>query len=184
MIITISGKPGSGKNTVADKLAEELKLKRYSVGDFRRELAKKRKMTINELNELGEKEEFTDKEADKWQKNLNKEEDFIIDGRLSYHFITNSLKIFLDVSPEIGAKRIFEANRDEETFLNLDESIKYWYKRINSDIKRYKIYYNLDPYDFGNFDFILDTSNIDANQVTEKVLEYIKKNLNSLFTSN
>lgn len=42
MIITISGYPGSGKSTIADIIAKKLKLKRYSVGNFRRELAKKR----------------------------------------------------------------------------------------------------------------------------------------------
>ena len=60
MIITISGKPGSGKSTIAKILAEKLKLKHYSAGDFRREKAKKLCLSLEEFNKLGEKKDFTD----------------------------------------------------------------------------------------------------------------------------
>ena len=53
MKLTLSGKPGSGKSVVADILAEKLNLKRYSVGNYRREMAKKRGMTLAEFNKLG-----------------------------------------------------------------------------------------------------------------------------------
>lgn len=180
MIITISGKPGSGKNTIANILADKLGMKRFSVGDFRRKLAKQRGMTINELNELGEKEAFTDNYADEWQIEIGRTETyFIIDGRLSYFFIPNSLKIFLDSSPEIGAMRIIRHGRMEESFSNISEAIEYWHKRIESDIIRYKKYYNLDPYNLENFDFVLDTSDLNVEEVVEKVLEFIEKSQNS-----
>ena len=174
MIITISGKPGSGKSTIANLLAKELKMKRYSVGDFRREMAKKMGLTIHQLNELGEKKEFTDKDADNWQIEIGKKEDnFIIDGRLSYHFIPNSLKIFMDVSPEIGAKRIMAENRPEDNSKELEESIKAWHQRTNSDIKRYRKYYNLNPYDLKNFDIIIDTSKLTIEEVLKKVKDSV-----------
>jgi cytidylate kinase len=37
MIISLSGAPGSGKSTVAKKLAEELGWERYYMGGLRRE---------------------------------------------------------------------------------------------------------------------------------------------------
>jgi len=90
MIITISGYPGSGKSTVADILAKELDLTRYSVGNYRRDMAKQQELSLKEFNKLGEKESWTDTYADEWQKQIGKEEDnFIIDGRLSYYFIPN-----------------------------------------------------------------------------------------------
>ena len=64
MIITISGKPGSGKSTVAKIIAAKLGLNKYSIGDLRGKMALDRGITIDELNEVGEKEDFTDKEAD------------------------------------------------------------------------------------------------------------------------
>lgn len=175
MIITISGKPGSGKSTIADILAKKLGMKRFSVGDFRREMAKKKGMTINELNKLGEKESFTDKDADEWQKNIGKTcDNFIIDGRLSYYFIPNSLKIFLDVSPKMGAKRIMKQKREEEKFPDLKTAVKYWHQRADSDRKRYKKYYNLDPYKFNNFDFILDASELSIEETADKISEFIE----------
>ncbi|MBS3090463.1 cytidylate kinase family protein [Candidatus Pacearchaeota archaeon] len=175
MIITISGMPGSGKNTVADILAKKLKLKRYSVGNYRRGMAKKHGMTLQELNKLGEKQGFTDKEADEWQKRIGKKQgNFIIDGRLSWHFISNSIKIFLDVKPEIGAKRIMLDNRQEETAKTNRQAIKMWKTRVASDIKRYKKYYNLNPYSKKNYDFVLDTSSLNIKEAAGKVLEFIK----------
>jgi CMP/dCMP kinase len=178
MIITISGKPGSGKSTVANALAKKLGLKRYSVGDFRREMAKKRGLTMEELNKLGEKEQFTDKDADDWQVEIGKKEDnFIIDGRLSYYFIPKSIKILLNVNPEVGAERIRGDNRIEEKSESKEHAVKMWETRINSDIKRYKQYYNINPYEERNYDLVLDTSNITADQAVSKLLEFIKSNI-------
>jgi len=178
MKITISGMNGSGKSTVADIIAKKLNLKRYSTGDFRREIARKKNFSLAELNKLGEKEDWTDKQADKWQEDLGKDEDnFIIDSRLGFHFIPNSIRIFLKVNPEIGAKRIMKENRKEENFKDLKEAIKFWHERINSDILRYKRYYNIDPYELSNYEFILDTSSLTIEEVTNKVLDFIKSKI-------
>ena len=65
MILTIAGDPGSGKTTVAKKVAAQLGYNRYSGGDMRSTVAQERGMTIDELNDLGMKEDWTDKETDK-----------------------------------------------------------------------------------------------------------------------
>jgi cytidylate kinase len=174
MIITISGKPGSGKSTIANLLAKELKLKRYSVGDFRRNMAKKMGLTLHQLNKLGEKKEFTDRYADNWQVEIGKKEDnFIIDGRLSYHFIPNSIKIFFDVSPEVGSKRIMGDNGEEEKMGDGKMAVESWHKRVESDIKRYKKYYHLNPYDLKNYDCVLDTSKLTIEEVLKKIKDII-----------
>lgn len=174
MIITLAGKPGSGKSVVADILAKKLNFKRYSAGNFRREMAKKRGLSLAEFNKLGEKEDFTDKDADKWQVKIGKtKNNFIIDGRLSYHFIPNSIKIFLDVSPEVGANRIMLSKRDEEKMTNKKEALKLWKERCNSDMKRYEKYYKINPYKKEQFDFVLDTSHLTVEETARKILEYL-----------
>jgi len=55
MRITISGPPGSGKGTVSKILAKHYHLKFYSVGDLRREAARKKGMTIEKFNKWSEK---------------------------------------------------------------------------------------------------------------------------------
>jgi len=174
----MSGTPGSGKNTIADMLAKKLKLKRYSMGDLRGKMALERGITLDELNKLGEKEEFTDKEIDDYQKKLGEKEDnFIIDGRLSFYFIPQSIKIYLDVNPTEGARRIFIAppRKDEQKYNNLNDVIKANQERIESDKKRYRKYYNLDSYDKKHYDFVVDTTKLRTQEITNKILKFLKE---------
>lgn len=174
MRITINGMPGAGKGTIAKYLSRKFKLKLYGIGDLRRKMALERGLDINQLNKIGEKEKWTDKEADEYQKKLSKKDSFIADGRLSWHFIPNSIKIFLKVKPEIGAKRILKDKRKSEKYKNLDEAIKKLKGRMNSDIKRYKKLYGIkNIYAANNYDIIIDTSEMpikEMNKAAEKAI--------------
>jgi len=176
MIITISGMPGSGKSTIAKILAEKLGYKHLSGGDLRGQIALKHGLTIDELNKIGEKEIWTDKEVDdKLVKIAKNEDNYVIDSWIAFHFIPQSIKIFLDVRPEEGAKRVFENPRpDEDKKKALKETEKMLNIRVETTRKRYKKYYNVDFLDKKNYDFILDTSDLSIEQVTEKVLNFIK----------
>lgn len=176
MIITISGKPGSGKTKSGKMLAKKLGYKFYSIGDLRRRMALEKGISINHLNEIGEKEIWTDKDVDNYQKKLGKEEDnMIIEGRLSFHFIPESLRIFLEVSPEIGAKRIFmEKRKSEDEKENVYEVEKMLNKRIGSDKKRYLKYYRINCYDKNHYDITIDTTNLTINETVIKILNEIK----------
>jgi cytidylate kinase len=181
MIITVTGLPGSGKTTIIKQLSEALHLPWYSVGDLRGKMAKERGITIDELNTIGESEAFTDKEVDDYQKSLgHTSESFVIDGRLSWYFIPNSFKIFLDVDPKIGAERIFEASKkgersDEESYTSAEEAAQFISNRVASDVKRYQKYYQVDFLHRNNYDLVLDTSSITAEEATRQILEKIPK---------
>ena len=179
MRITINGIPGSGKSTVAKYLAKKLKLKYYSTGQIRRKIARDKGISLAELNKIGEKEAWTDKPVDDFQKKLAKKDNFIADGRLSWHFIPNSIKILLMVKPEIGAKRIFKEKRKEEKYGNAKEEERALKERLKSDIKRYKKYYGIKSlYGIKNYDIILDTSKMSIKEsekaVEKAVLTYTK----------
>lgn len=175
MIISISGPPGSGKSFAAEVLARKLHIKHYSIGTMRGEMALKRGMTINEFNKIGEKKDFTDRELDEYQKKLGRKKDnFVIDGRLSWHFIPQSVKIYLDVSLKEGAKRRFEHPRkDEQRYKSIKEVILANKERIASDRKRYKKYYHVDCFDKRNYDLVLDTTNNTTNQTVKKILSFL-----------
>lgn len=176
MIITIAGEAGSGKGTLRKILSEKLNYESWSMGDMRREIAKKHKLTIHELNELGEKEDWTDKEVDRFQKQLGKRKNIIVEGRLSWYFIPNSYKIYLDVSPEKGDERIFKEKRHTEPVTeDIREMIEKNQERKQSDIKRYEKYYGINPYNKENFNLIINTTNKNPKEVSKKALENIPK---------
>jgi len=176
MRITINGIPGSGKSTAASWLAKKLKLKYYGMGKMRRELAKEKGMSLEEFNKLGEREKWTDTLVDDFQKNLRNSDNFIADGRLSWYFIPNSIKIFLLVKPEIGAKRIFNEKRKEEKYGNEKKELKSLKERLKSDIKRYsKIYGIKNYYDIKNYDIVIDTSYLTIPQMDNAILGAISK---------
>ena len=177
MIVTINGTPGSGKSTLAKYLAEKLKMRHYSMGDLRRKMALEKGMTIEELNKLGEKEAWTDKEVDEYQKKLGEKEDnFVIDGRLSWHFIPHSIKLLVKVDIKKAAKRVFKENRaSEKKYKNANEVLEEMKERINSDVRRYKKYYGINNlYDIKNYDIIIDTSYLNMDEMKKCGLEAIK----------
>ena len=177
MIITINGLPGAGKSTLAKCLAKKLKLKYYSIGQKRRELALKKGLTIDQLNKLGESNPSTDLPIDNFQKKLAKKDNTVLDGRLSWYFIPNSIKIFLKVEMEEGAGRIFKAKRkSERPYKNINDAIKEIKQRINSDKKRYKRYYNINNiYDLKNYDIIIDTTNLSIKEMCDMAEKVVKQ---------
>ncbi|MDD4332617.1 MAG: AAA family ATPase [Patescibacteria group bacterium] len=181
MIITFGGTPGSGKSTIAKKLAAKLGWPRYYMGGIRRDIAKKRGMTLAEYNKLGENDPTTDTDVDNYQENLGKTMDnIIVEGRTSWFFIPHSFKIYVDVNKETGAKRILKELRNEndrnenKNLKTLSDVIKSFDARMRSDRKRYKKYFNINVNKKSNYDFVLDTTNLNRAQAFNAVWKYIK----------
>ncbi len=175
MIITISGAVGSGKSSIGILVAKKLGFKYYCIGDLRREMAREKGISLEELNRLGEKDPSTDLEPDKFAEEKGKKEDnFVMVGRTSFHFIPKSIKFFLDVEPKIGAERVLNHSRNDEKYKDLDEAIEKIRKRRESDKLRYKKYYNLDVFDKKNYDYVIDTTNLTIEEVADKIIEKIR----------
>lgn len=182
MIVSIGGAPGAGKSTAAKMLAQRLGLKHYSMGALRREMAKKRGMTIEEYNRLGETDPSTDREVDEHQKQLaEKEDSFVIDGRTSWYFIPSSFKVYLTVDERVGAERIFSALQEStarnegENLTNVDAVLESNRKRIESDKKRYAKYYGIDAYDTRNYDIVIDTTDKTPEATLNELFRAVEK---------
>ena len=176
MIITISGKAGSGKSTVAKEVAEELGLKHYSVGDLMRQLAKEKKMSLNEISILAEEDRSIDMELDKKTIGLRAADNFVIDGRLTAYFLPYAdLKVFLDCKDKVRAERILKDKRDDEKSKSLKELIKKIRQREKSERKRYSKLYKIDYHDRKLYDLVIDTTDLSISQVIEKIMEEVKK---------
>ncbi len=180
--ITISGDIGAGKSTFAKRLASDLDIPRLYAGEIFRKKAAERGMTTLEFQKLLETDESVDREVDEYQKETSKTRTRgVFEGRTSWHFVVDpKVTVFLSVSPEAGAERIWneDGNHLRDTFSSLQEVIDANEQRKQSEIKRYKNYFNIDAYDHQNFNVIINADDIDQNQVYEqgviKIAEFIK----------
>ena len=175
MIITISGRQGAGKTTVAEELAKALNHSHVSAGDLHGQIAIEKGITITELMTLGKTEKWVHEEMDKKIMQIGKEKNnFVIDGWIAYHFIPHSFKIFLDVDEFVGATRIFNDYRLDEPHAETVEQEKDRLKHrlIESDLG-FKKAYDVNFLDLSNYDYILDTSELTIDQVVQKILEKI-----------
>jgi len=185
-IITISGDPGSGKSTIAKELAKKFKAKRIYVGQIRRKIAKDKNMTLQELNQYAEKHPETDVDVDKkvaaQARQAAKKQNVIVEGRTQFYFLPESLKIYIKVSLDEAAKRIWkdlqkQASKKERnegdinSLAQLKKSIK---QRIASDKKRYKKYYNIDHTQKSHYDLIIDTTKLNKKQAITQSLKKVE----------
>ncbi len=176
MIITISGRPGSGKSTVARALAGRLGLPHMSAGDFMREMAAERGISVLELSKIAESDESIDREIDARSASLAAEDrSLVIDARLAWHFIPGSVKVFLDVRDDVAARRIFGDHRGSEAEnVDLAATRRSTAARAASEAQRYLAYYGIDYLDPDNYDLVVDTSEIDVEGVVDDIVAFIE----------
>ncbi|MBU2638438.1 MAG: (d)CMP kinase [Nanoarchaeota archaeon] len=172
MQITIGGVPGAGKSTVARLVAEKLGYKFYSMGAIRREIAESRGLTIDEFNSLPEN---TDEVVDEYQKELGKIGDnFVNEGRLAFHFMPESVKIYFRCEAEVSAERIFNDPRSSERkYSSKEDVLADVRERMQNDTERYSKHYGVDCYNHGHFNHVIDTSRLSIPEVVEKVISII-----------
>lgn len=175
MIITISGRPGSGKSVVAARVADALDFRHVSAGDFMREMAAERGLSILELSRSAEERDSIDREIDARTVHLAEESDeFVMDARLGWHFIPESVKVFLEVTPETAARRIYDARRgSERENVSLADTVEATESRTESERKRYLTYYGLDYTDHSHYDLVIDTSDKTIDEVVELMLQHV-----------
>lgn len=170
--ISLTGDLGSGKSHLSRLLSQKLGYKIVSTGLIQREIAAKYRMTTLELNEYTKTHPEVDEEIDGRVSELqHAKESLIFDSRLAWHFAPESFKIYLKVDAGEAAKRIFNDERDCETYETLEEAKQQILARRQSEVERFKKYYNIDYADLHNYDIVVDTTFKKPREVFETVLQ-------------
>lgn len=183
-IITIAGRPGSGKSTAAQGVAKKLGWQHFSSGDLFRAISKEQGVDVLQANLSAETEKEIPKIdylVDERLRQIGKTETrIVIDSRMAWHWMPDSFKVFLDLDLETAAERILNKmtpERIEAEHIPNDSKnyAKVLQKRLDSEARRYKKIYNVNPYNTNNYDLVINTTSNNPVQVIELILEEYKK---------
>ena len=177
MIISIAGDLGSGKSSARKLLAEKLGCSHLGVGDMFRKMAAEKGLSIHEMNEIVIKNPHMDREMDERVARIaNEKGSIVVDGHVLWHFLPQSLKVFLEVDIDEAARRLFEERRSsEKENKTLEDTKQGLINRAIHEEKRYASVYNLEYRNLDNFDVIINTTNLSPSEVVNKILEEVEK---------
>lgn len=185
-IITISGKPGSGKSSTADKLAEMLSYTRHSSGNMVRNILKEEGMTLAEYNKKAQDDHALDDRVDEMLRSLRSQKDIIVDSRLGFYWIPESFKVYLDLDIEVSTARIFNdavsnkmRTKGGELASSLTDVKELVEQRMRDEQNRFRTMYGVDPYSPHHFDLIIDTSRHSPQTVALTIYDNYRKWLKS-----
>ena len=190
IVICISGMAGSGKTTVAKRLAEHYGLKYYSGGDALKAVAAEMgyKTTSEGWWETSEGIKFLeqrlgdleiDRKVDERLLECANQGGVILDSWAMPWLIKNGFKIWLEASEKLRAQRL--AERDS---LSLEEALRILREKESKTKAIYKKLYRFNiGEDFKPFQLVLDVNLLSKDEVYEALRmvfdKLVKKNIDS-----
>lgn len=185
-VICISGMAGTGKSTLAKKLAQKFGLKYYSGGDALKALAADEGCDVSSNGwwespeglaflRQREKDPQFDKAVDDKLLEYAQQGNVLLDSWTMPWLVKTGFKIWLLASIEKRAERV--AERDKMTVKDALQTLKE--KEARTKAIYQKLYgFNLGE-DYAPFNLVLDTDNLDAEEVFQvlcKVLDNVVLN--------
>ena len=175
MHITITGNLGSGKSTICKVMEDKYGFEIYSTGKVQRKLAKEQNMTTLEMNELMLSNPQYDKMIDDAtiktaQENLDKK--LIFDSRLAWNFVEKSFKVFVSVSLDVAANRVFCDDRGSvERYSSILDAKNPLKARAETEDIRYKEMYQLDYFNYSNYNLVIDSTYNTPEEIGKVIYE-------------
>jgi cytidylate kinase len=172
IVVCISGMAGTGKSTLAKKLARKYKLKYYSGGDALKELAKDEGYNSSSRGwwespeglsflEKREKDLQYDKAVDNKLLEHAQQGNVLLDSWAMPWLLKTGFKIWLVASEEKRAERIAKRNK-----IAVKEALQVLKEKEARTKAIYKKLYGFTlGEDFDPFNLVLDTENLDAREV-------------------
>jgi cytidylate kinase len=182
VVICICGMAGSGKSTVAKKLAEKYGLKYYSGGDALKALAiEKGYKTVEKgwwespeglsFLENREKDLELDRAVDQKLLAVAEQGNVILDSWTMPWLLKRGFKIWLEASPRKRAERV--AKRDG---ISIEKALEALREKESKTKAIYKKLYGFSlGEDFTPFHLILDTDNLEAEEVFQALTIVLDK---------
>ena len=163
MNITITGKPGSGKSSIAAEL-EKLGWRRVSAGSIFRARAAERGMTVQELGRaMDEDPELFEKingEIDGETEHLNRTLDHVVfDARAGFAVCRGALRVLVECDEHERARRVYESKRGGEKYASVGEAELGLRERADFEQREFLELFGQDPFSPDMHDIVVDNSN-------------------------
>lgn len=176
--VCISGPAGSGKSSVMRKVAQALGAGSADVGHIFRLRAEKIGMTIAEYDKYIEAHPDEDKKMDEDFKDfvLQTDGDVVVSWRMGFLFVPDMINIWLDVSMEEGARRVFEddTRKEEQHYVTVAQARRANLERMQYLRERMKEIYGVDFMDKGHYTKVIDTTGKSLEEVVAEILGFLK----------
>jgi CMP/dCMP kinase len=176
-IVSITGDLGSGKSTVARRLASLMDARLVSTGSIQRDMARDMGMDTLELNKYAETHPEIDRKIDQITIDLATSQDrLVLDSRMAWHFVPNSFKIYLEVDPSIAAGRLIgDSARSSERYPDFDSALRFLLERRKLEHERFMRLYSVDDEDITNFDLVINSSLVSPEEIVAVIADITDK---------
>lgn len=170
--ISISGDLGSGKSAVAERVSQMVGYEVVSTGALQRQMAREMRMSTLEANRLAETDESIDARVDGLTSGLGRssERPIVFDSRMAWKMVPQSFKVRLIVDPEEAADRVLMRDAESESYETVAEAHSAIRERFLSEVRRFKVRYDVDVTALKNYDLVIDTSDATIDEVARLVV--------------
>jgi cytidylate kinase len=170
--IVLSGDLGSGKSSVAQELSARLRWRVVGSGDVQRAIAARMGLSTLQMNWLAEEKASIDAEIDGALAALaDQDEPLIVDARMAWHFVPDSLKVHLVVAPSVGAERLLKGRFSAvEQYSSMEDARTGADVRFASERRRFLLKYGVDIARLRNYHVIADASDATPVALAELIL--------------
>ena len=174
MLITVSGPPGSGTTTAAERVAARLELTLVPGGAVFRSMAVERGLSLGEFGRYATDHPEVDAELDGRLADRARQGDVVIESRLAGWIARNeglpAVRAWIDCDPDVRAQRVADRERVSRAQARAEND-----ERQHVERSRYLVLYGLDLEDLSIYDLVLDSEALGPDELSDQIVEVALK---------
>jgi predicted cytidylate kinase len=174
LLITVSGPPGSGTTTAAERVAARLELALVPGGAVFRSMAAERRLSLGDFGRYAADHPEVDAELDRRLADRARQGDVVIESRLAGWIAHNeglpAVRAWIDCDPDVRAQRVADREGVGRARARAEND-----ERQHVERSRYLVLYGLDLEDLSIYDLVLDSEALGPDALSDRIVEVALK---------